>query len=86
MRETGHDNRISGGDSSSLPWRCGSARDRPARGERVYGRRFGVGIDVGTDVDVDDDGIGIGVVGPVWLDVTDVIDDVIDDGTGDEGG
>jgi hypothetical protein len=84
MRETGHDNRISGGDSSSLPWRCGSARDRPARGERVYGRRFGVGIDVGTDVDVDvdDDGIGIGVVGPVWLDVT----DVIDDGTGHDGG
>jgi hypothetical protein len=45
----------------------------------VYGRRFGVGFDV--DV-VDDDGIGIGVVGPVWLDVT----DVIDDGTGHDGG
>ena len=48
-------------DSTSLAWRGGSARDRPARGQRVYGRRFQLVVaDVDDGTGHDGDGVAEG--------------------------
>jgi hypothetical protein len=66
------------GDSAARAWRFGFARDRPARGRRVYLRRFDVIINIGVAA-VDNHGIGFGFVGAVRI-------DVIDGGTGVDSG